>query len=242
MKKSIKYLGLFALVALSNIALQAVKTDPDLEEFTMIEVTDEPAKKAKMDVEKAKQLILQAQKKLKAVESVAKSDELEQVVNTTKRITNALRKLAFKNGPGFEIANKTNSPIWITVISNGDIITRMKNRNCDKIEGGERFALDLTNLKEDMTIAVYQENPTIVLYAQDKGFYPIPDFVYETTEGARGKTKYFTWNPAKYNAASKYLYPQTGKLAGWAKGSTSGYLLTNNIKQFELSLTQVSEE
>src|SRR5579872_5601515 len=102
--KIIKYLVFIILALLSNSSLRPMAGeeayyDRDLADFTMIEVTNEPAKKAKMDVEEAKNLILKAEKKLRAIKDVAESDELQTTIKTTKSIANALRKLAFKNGP-----------------------------------------------------------------------------------------------------------------------------------------------
>ncbi|HLJ31838.1 MAG TPA: hypothetical protein VKU36_05340 [Candidatus Babeliales bacterium] len=49
---------------------------------------------------------------------------------------------------------------------------------------------------------------------------------------APGKTKYLTWNPAKYPA----LYAQTGPLMGLLGKTESGLPLKNNIKSSQIKL------
>jgi len=245
--KMTKKLILAALALLINTSLlpmagEEAYYDPDLDDFTMIEVTKEPAKKAADHAKEAKKLILKAQDNLKAIKEVAESDELEQTIETTKGILNALRRLAFKTGPGFELANKSKQTIWVSIVSNGRIKTNQRTFRCDKILPGERFTLDLKNFKEDMLFGIYLTNPLIVSFTKANSFKPSPDFLYETTEGAQGKTKYLTWNPAKHNKATQYLYPQTGKLAGLAQGTRSGYSLKNNIKSFQINLLSMKED
>lgn len=243
MKTIRSFLTLLMLLSTQSFLFSMTNpSDPDMEDFVMVEVSNEPAKKASMDVEDAKKLITQANKKLMAVKSVAESAELNAVIKTSRSILDAIRKLKFKNGPGFEISNKTNSPIWMSVVSNGKIKAITKEVGCDQIDAHEKLAIDLSNLKENMKFGIYLRNPGEVTYSKEtEEFMPAPHYVYETTDGAQGKTKYFTWNPEKHRVAKQYLYPQTGRWSGLAKGSSSGYLLTNNIKAHQLILTSTNE-
>src|SRR5204862_7918147 len=115
--------------------------DPDLEGFTMVEVSQKPAKKAANEAQGAKKMIIKAQKKLQTIKDVAQSEELEAMVSTAQQIINSIRKLSFKSGPGFQITNKTLTPIWVTIVSNGKIKTNHKIYGCDKVEPGEKFTL-----------------------------------------------------------------------------------------------------
>ena len=216
--------------------------DADLEDFTMVEVAKEPTKKASVTIDDAKKMITKAEQKLNQAKDFIESDELKGMVSTLQNMKNALRKMVFKEGPGFQITNKTKTPIWATVISNGRIKSNQKIFGCDKIAPGEKFTLELKNLKENMLVGIYLNNPKVVNYSiENDALVPTPDYLYETTEGAQGKTKYLTWNPEKHKMASKYLYPQTGILAGLAKGTRSKYSLSNNIKSFQIVIRETEE-
>src|SRR5581483_4138675 len=202
--------------------------------------TQEPAKKTTATIQDVKNMIAKTEKKINQVKNVVESDELKGIALTLKKMKNKLHGMLFKNGPGFEIVNKSEEPIWVTLVSGDDIQSNQKF-NRDQIPPQEKLAFEIKNLKEDMKIAVYLNDPMAVEYT-DATFIPTPDYLYKTTEGARGRTKYFTWNPEKHKQPAKYLYPQTGRLAGLAKVSHSKYSLSNNIKSFQLILTEKIEE
>ena len=151
----------------------------------------------------------------------------------------SLQKMLFKDGPGFQIVNKTAEPIWVSIVTHDMIKTNQKVFGRDQIPPYEKLTMEIKNLKDDMKVGIYLNDPLIVAYsAQEEKLMPSPDYLYETTEGAQGKTKYFTWNPEKHNQPSKYLYPQTGRLGGLIKVSSSRYSLSNNIKSFQLVLKE----
>jgi len=233
-------LGFFTTVSMfaaqePELGLAAEVAEPEKVEIT----THEPAKKTTMTIKDIQNMMKKTETKINQVKDLVESDQLKTMAAALRKMKNSLHSMMFKNGPGFEVANKSEEPIWITVVSNDTVKTNQKTLGRDKIEPGDRFALDMNNLNDEIKIAVYLNDPWLVLYdAADNMFAPDPDYVYETTEGAQGKTKYFTWNPAKHNVASKYLYPQTGKLGGHAKVSSSKYSLSNNIKTHQLILTE----
>ncbi|HXW52862.1 MAG TPA: hypothetical protein VEL47_02025 [Myxococcota bacterium] len=52
---------------------------------------------------------------------------------------------------------------------------------------------------------------------------------------AQNKTKYITWNPAKYHSEpAKYFYPQTASWMGYSGTTESGYSLKDNISQSDI--------
>ncbi|HEV7621319.1 MAG TPA: hypothetical protein VGO09_06295, partial [Flavisolibacter sp.] len=198
--------------------------DPDLEDFTIVEVKQEPAKKAKATIQDVKNMMTKTEKKINQVKDLVESDELKGMAKTLNQMKRSLHKMLFKNGPGFEIVNKTNEPIWVTTVNGNTIKTNQKLLGRDQILPNEKFTMEINDLKQDMQIAIYLNDPSMVSYSsEEETFIPAPDYLYATTAGAHGKTKYFTWNPAKHNQPSKYLYPQTGRLGGLAKVSSSKY-------------------
>ena len=137
----------------------------------------------------------------------------------------------------FQITNKTDNPIWVSLVVGDQIQSNQDEYNRDQIAPGEKLTMEIQDLKKDIIVAIYTEDPEVVTF-DGENFSPQPKHIFATTEGAQGKTKYFTWNPAKHNMPSKYLYPQTGKLAGVVKVSRSNYNLSNNIKSFQLKLKE----
>ena len=115
-----------------------------------------------------------------------------------------------KFGPGFQIQNKSNSQLSIIVST------------------GKKFAPYNIQPNKTETVKVFPEAPLEIQVYTSK--QTNPDDVY--TIDAKGKTKYLTWNPNKYNTEEKYLYPQTGTYGGLTgKTATGGYSLSNNVTQ-----------
>lgn len=229
--------------------------DPDIAEFEMVEVTThEPAKKTKATIQDVKNMMTKTEKKLNQVKDLVESDELKGMAKVLRQMKNSLHKMLFKEGPGFEISNKTNESIWVSVISFvaateknmkvGKNLSAQKEFGYDEVLPGERYTIGLKGLMNSLLIGIYTTEPSSAVMYSDEGktLMPTPDYLYKTTKGARGKTKYFTWNPEKTPSnPKKYLYPQTGALGGLAKVTRSRYSLKNNIQSFELVLKKQKE-
>lgn len=133
-------------------------------------------------------------------------------------------------GPGFEIINKAPTPIWVALSLSNDLVIAPMGQV--EIAAGKKCAL-VIDTEKAATIGVYESNPGKVSSSfsfSSGGFTqlsPQPTYVYSINEPK--KTKYLTWNPAKYGTPAKYFYPQTGILMGLLGKSDSGYPLSNNI-------------
>jgi len=239
MKNNIKLLLSAVLLATSFLGCRA-ETDLNEDDFTMIEITDNStdSKKTKATVEDVKKMMTKAEGKLNQIKDVVQSDELKGMAKMLQQMKNALKKMIFKNGPGFQISNKTESPIWITLVLGNDIVSNQDEYGRDQIAPGEKLTMEIDTNK-DIAVGVYLSDPeNVTLSDTTNKLMPKPDYLYTTTDSARGKTKYFSWNPAKHNSSAKYLYPQTGRLSGLVKVSSSNYSLSNNIKQFNVILKE----
>jgi len=189
-------------------------------------------------IENAKKMLTKAENNLNQIKNAVQSEEVSTFVNTIKKMKNSLKKMVFKNGPGFQITNKTETPIWVSLVVDNEILSNQDEYNRDQIAPGEKLTLEIEDLSKSMKIGIYTQDPEVVALNEIGFLIPTPDYTFTTTDGARGKTKYFTWNPSKHNSPAKFLYPQTGKLAGLAKVSSSNYSLSNNIESFQLKLIE----
>jgi len=210
------------------------------EDFTVMEVMDDKtdSKKAKTTIDDLKNILTKAESKFNQVKNVVDSDELKGMVAVIHQIKESLKKMVFKNGPGFQITNKTENPIWVSLVVGDAIQTNQDEYGRDQIAPGEKLTMEIDTNK-DLMIGIYTSDPEVALYSPEtRTLMPRPDYMFATTEGARGKTKYFSWNPAKHNVPAKYLYPQTGRLAGTVGVSRSNYSLSNNLKSFHLMLKE----
>ncbi|HXW53566.1 MAG TPA: hypothetical protein VEL47_05635, partial [Myxococcota bacterium] len=58
---------------------------------------------------------------------------------------------------------------------------------------------------------------------------------YKYLINAPGRTKYLTWNPAKFPSdAHEFLYPQTGPWLGLLWVTESGFSLKKNVSQSDI--------
>lgn len=217
-----------------------------MDEFVMveknpnaIEINNElsTSKKVENTIENAKKMLSKAEDNLSKIKNAVDSEEVSKFVSVLQKMKNSLKKMVFKNGPGFQITNKTGNPIWISLVVGNEIQSNQDEYNRDQIAPGEKFTMEIQDLNKDTIIGIYTQDPEVVTF-DGRNLVPQPAYTFATTEGARGKTKYFTWNPAKHNMTSKYLYPQTGRFAGTVKVSRSNYNLDNNIKSFQLKLKE----
>jgi|SRR5438445_6223504 len=125
-------------------------------------------------------------------------------------------------GPGFEIYNKATSPITITIFINGNF-----TQSADISPNG-KFLKDI-DVKQPMQLGIYNQVTKISTSTFSREITPTPNYFYNLN--ASGKTKYLTWNPAK----SPFLYPQTGTFMGMSGKSDSGYPLSANITQGQIT-------
>jgi len=125
-------------------------------------------------------------------------------------------------GPGFEVYNKANGPITITIFING------KFSQTADISSNGKFIKDI-DTKAPMQLGIYDQITKISTSTLSRDITPTPKHFYNLN--ASGKTKYLTWNPAK----SPALYPQTGTSWGWSGKSDSGYPLSDNITQGQIT-------
>ncbi len=245
-----KYIKNTLFIAITLIAsyntLRPMNESNDIDEFVMVENNPNAieinndlstSKKVEHTIENAKKMLTKAEDNLSKIKNAVDSEEVSRFVSVLQKMKDSLKKMAFKNGPGFQITNKTESPIWISLIIGDHIQSNQDEYNRDQIASGEKLTMEIQDLNKDMMIAVYTQDPEIVTF-DGSNLTPRPTYIFATTEGARGKTKYLTWNPEKHNMMSKYLYPQTGRLAGMVKVSRSNYNLDNNIKSFQLKLKE----
>jgi hypothetical protein len=171
------------------------------------------------------------------VKAFVNSPELEQTV----KMMQAVKKMATSEGPGFEILNKTDEPIWFTLLVNDKIKSLQPTQGRDDVAAGGKCLMDI-DLDKNITIAIYTSDPgttktqAFTYFSGEKVISPTPQYVYTITESGKNKTKYLTWNPAKFNTRARYLYPQTGLFLGLLGVSSSRYLLDKNIKQEDITL------
>lgn len=131
-------------------------------------------------------------------------------------------------GPGFEIQNKGNA-IWVAVALDGSL------KDFFKLAENGKKQLTITG-DESILLGVYDKEPTINPrgVAGTTFLGSSPNYKYEIN--AQGKTKYLTYNPAKFNNEAKYFYPQTGTFLGLLGTSSSGHSLKKNITQSEIKM------
>ena len=125
-------------------------------------------------------------------------------------------------GPGFEMYNKATNPITITIFIDGAF-----DRFAD-INANGKFVKDI-DTKKPMQVGIYDKVTKIATGTFSREITPAPKALYNLN--APGKTKYLTWNPAKSTA----LYPQTGTFMGLSGKSDSGYPLSDNISQSQIT-------
>lgn len=125
-------------------------------------------------------------------------------------------------GPGFEVFNKSTNPITITIFMDGKFL---KYAN---IGSNQKFVQDI-DVKQPMQLGIYTQTTKISTGTFSREIEPKPNFFYSIN--APGKTKYLTWNPAK----TPTLYPQTGTFMGLSGKSDSGYPLSSNLTQGQIS-------
>lgn len=246
----IKKIVLFSIILTSQSTLFSMinddLTDGD-EGFTMIDSkkTDEvysgktSSKNVAVKIAAAKKLLSKATNDLNEIKDTVDSQEVAETINTLNSVKKSLRDIMFKRGPGFQIANKTKDSIWVSIVVGDKISTYQEELGYDEVTPGDRLTMDIANLNNDIQIAVYTENPEAVTF-EDDSYNPMPEYTFFTSKDARGKTKYLTWNPTKHKVAKKSLYPQTGRLKGLMKVSSSNYNLSNNIKPFHVHLKERS--
>lgn len=119
-------------------------------------------------------------------------------------------------GPGFEVLNKSKNELFLTVKQSAkesqDFIVAPNSKKSIEISPSTSLFIEIkTELNGKFQTHLY--------YIDIK---------------QKNKTKYLTWNPAKFNTPDKYLYPQTGPYAGWTGKSESGYKLGNNVAQADI--------
>ncbi len=128
---------------------------------------------------------------------------------------------------GFELINKSASPLWIAITNGGDITGKVA-----RVGGGRmtRFEIDT---KKETEMIVWLKNPGNIalerkwLVGGRVIFDPKPDKIYTFT---KGKTIYLTWDMAKFPR------PQTGPLRGILGKTDSGLSLANNVTKDGISL------
>jgi len=125
-------------------------------------------------------------------------------------------------GPGFEVYNKATGPITITIFMDG------KFSQTADISPNGKFLKDI-DTKAPMQLGIYNQVTKISTSTFSREITPAPNHFYNLN--ASGKTKYLTWNPAK----SPALYPQTGTFMGISGKSDSGYPLSANITQGQIT-------
>ena len=237
--KNLNKLLFIAIIAMGQCNMAFTMSDDEMiDEFTVVQNVPEQAievdnsktssKSVNNSIANAKKMLTKAENSLNQIKDAVESDEVSKLVST-------LKKMIFKNGPGFQITNKTEDPIWVSMVASSAI--SQDQYGPDQIAPGEKFDMELPDLNQDLMIGIYTQDPEVVDFDAQQ-LSPMPEYTFATTAGARGKTKYFTWNPAKHKTMSKFLYPQTGRLAGTVKVSSSSYNLDNNIKSFQLTLKE----
>ena len=131
-------------------------------------------------------------------------------------------------GPGFEIQNK-GTDIWVAVGLDGSF------KEFFKLAKNARKSMEITG-DEDILLGVYDKEPTVNPRGLVGSVFAGSAPTYKYNINAQGKTKYLTWNPAKFNTAAKYFYPQTGKFGGLLGTSESGNSLEKNITQSDIKM------
>src|SRR3990167_1687600 len=120
--------------------------DPELGEFTVIETTtNEPAKKTAATIQDVKNMMAKTEKKLNQVKDLVESDELKGMARTISKMKKSLQKMLFKDGPGFQIVNKTAEPIWVSIVTHDMIKTNQKVFGRDQIPPYEKLTMEIKN-------------------------------------------------------------------------------------------------
>lgn len=232
-RKNILLLTVFLLPQCSIEYLCAEPTQPQKPSTITITDSYKNSNTLTKQLKRTEKLLKDAEKNLSDVEKSAKSKRLSALLATINKTKNNLKNISFKSGPGFELRNKSDDAIWLAVIpsDNSMDIPHYKQAQLFQINSKQDASFELKDLNQDLIIAIYQTNPGSNISESKGSLFPQPDFVYETTLGARGKTKYVTWNPIKHNKAPRFLYPQTHS---FSKKTSEQYDLANNIKPFQL--------
>jgi hypothetical protein len=144
------------------------------------------------------------------------------ILTSQSAVADASELLKKMQGPGFEVYNKASNAITITIFINGQFV-----QTADIGPNG-KFLKDI-DVKQPMQLGIYDQVTKISTSTFSREITPAPKYFYNLN--ALGKTKYLTWNPAK----SPALYPQTGTFMGLSGKSDSGYPLSSNITQGQIS-------
>lgn len=156
-----------------------------------------------------------------------------------------LNALAAGDEPAFELINKHNKPIWVTLrtapsfgagLGKTEPIANAKK----KLASGDSMIvannIDL-NMPLWVTIDLDEKTANIANPLNHHFAYAFPN--------TAGKTKYVTFNPTKNkNDRKKWIYPQTGTMMGilgsWGK-TASGYSLGKNISDEQINRIMIYE-
>jgi hypothetical protein len=126
-------------------------------------------------------------------------------------------------GLGFELYNKSLNTITLTIFINDKFLRWINIEPSKKHE--QNIDLDIP-----VSIGIYDPATAATIRGNSpQNITPVPNHFYNLN--APGKTKYITWNPAK----SPSLYPQTGIWMGILGKSDTGYSLSNNLSQGQIS-------
>lgn len=120
-------------------------------------------------------------------------------------------------GPGFEILNKSKQTIQVTLYDQPGVKGLI---GADDIPANSKRSIQI-NIDKPLIIKIPQGLMAHVYMINTKG-----------------KTKYLTWNPEKYQKPAQYLYPQTGPYKGWTGKSESGFDLSKNVTQADIKYTK----
>jgi hypothetical protein len=130
--------------------------------------------------------------------------------------------------PGFDIINKSGSPIYVLVVNDpagygkGKSI-KTKEGDAVEVEVQKNFTKRI-NIKKKTLVLVYKTKPNISVYDLkiEKGLELPCEHAYLIDE-ATPETIYVSYSD------EKGLYPQTGKLGGWWGTTSGGFTQGKNI-------------
>ena len=137
--------------------------------------------------------------------------------STQSSVTGTSGLLKSMQGPGFELFNKAPQTVSVGLVIDGKLV------DSKSVGAGQKFVKDI-DTKGTMRIGIFNTAPKNIS-ADLTGANAIYNI------NASGKTKYVTYNPAK----APYLYPQTGPLMGLTGKSDSGYPLSSNLQQSQIT-------
>ena len=124
----------------------------------------------------------------------------------------------------FEILNKTNNPIWVSVFSPDQEAPSASIRRVFRQSSGSAVEIDGS---KDVNLLIWTNDPgEKVNLSEAKS-----DYVYQFT--SRKKDILVTFNPGDKRGD---LYPQTGTYGGWSGKTESGFPLGDNIKEKNIIL------